>query len=249
MTRIDYFKLQAKNFMRDYKTQFRDESDGLYSYKPRFFDVDEIVVSFDIDEDSTFTLMNAQHIIAHLAGFSKWTDLIKASEARLELAKLLFDNRDKIENEFGPECWEMYEHENLKSFDDKSKLVVFKHIFLGEKTIIEETRFETKAIHRKMDNPVFDSDPFIEHDQIVDAAYAAVEREKEYAKKYLGGSFLKASPGGKIKLKEYGIPNCECRARTAYVFNFYSSEEQSKHLFVLNCPNCADIYYVYQEEQ
>jgi len=40
--------------------------------------------------------MKAQHIIALMSGFDKWADLVKASEAELDLAKLLFDNQDKI---------------------------------------------------------------------------------------------------------------------------------------------------------
>ena len=78
--------------------------------------------------------MKAQHLIACLAGFSKWSDILHASEARLELGKLLLENRDGclLEN------WEMYEEKNLRGWDDKSKLDIFKIVMLGESATIED---------------------------------------------------------------------------------------------------------------
>ena len=70
---------------------------------PKFFDVDALVTNFDIEEDN-FTLMNAQHIVARIARFEKWTMLLKASPSVLEMAKLLFDNMRKISSEE----WEFY---------------------------------------------------------------------------------------------------------------------------------------------
>lgn len=132
MTTIDYFKLQAKNLHKDFKTQkpYFDPSlgDNLYEYQSIFFDVDALVTDFDIDEDN-FTLMNAQHIIAKLVGFDKWTTMLKASSPALELSKLLFDNMHKIRNEE----WEYYimnvENENDLILDDKDKLSIFKMVF------------------------------------------------------------------------------------------------------------------------
>ena len=128
MMHVDFFKLQAKNLIRDLKTKSRDEN-GIYQYEPKFFsDIDSIVVEFDIDEDA-FTLMKAQHIIAYLAGFKCWSDLIHANEYRLELGKLLLEHRnDGLD---GPllEKWKMYA-KSIDSLDDESKLNVFKQIFL-----------------------------------------------------------------------------------------------------------------------
>lgn len=133
MTHIEYFKLQAKNLFRDYKTktQYFDKAidSYLHKYNPKYFDIEEIILAYDLDEDD-FSLMKAQHIIALIIGFNKWTDLLKASETELELAKLLFDNQDKI----SLEDWEMYiagaERENNQSFDFESRLGMFKHVFL-----------------------------------------------------------------------------------------------------------------------
>lgn len=132
MTTIDYFKLQAKNLHKDFKTQkpYFDPSlgDNLYDYQPIFFDVDALVTDFEIDEEN-FALMNAQHIIAKLVGFDKWTTMVKASPPALELSKLLFDNMHKIRNEE----WEYYilkvENENDLILNDDDKLGIFKMVF------------------------------------------------------------------------------------------------------------------------
>jgi len=132
MKTIAYFKRQAKNLHKDFKTQkpYFDSSlgDNLFAYTPKFFDVDALVTDFDIDEND-FTLMNAQHIIAKLAGFEKWTAMLKASPSALELAKLLFDNMHKI----SIEEWEIYisgtAHDNGVLFDDETKLYIFKMVF------------------------------------------------------------------------------------------------------------------------
>jgi len=134
MTYIEYFKLQAKNLFKDYKTKAPclDEviNDYLYEYKPQYFDIDQIILSYDIDEEN-FSLMKAQHIIALMVGFHKWADLLKASEFELELAKLLVDNYNKV----NVEDWEMYiagvEGDNNVSIDPQSKLEIFKQVFLG----------------------------------------------------------------------------------------------------------------------
>lgn len=120
MSHVDFFKLQAKNLFRDYKTKtpYTDKVDGFtyYNYTPEFFDVDRILLEFDYDEEK-FSLMQAQHIIALMVGFRKWADLLKASDLELELAKLLFDHQDKI----GLEDWEHFMAHtielNNKNFD------------------------------------------------------------------------------------------------------------------------------------
>lgn len=134
MTHIEYFKLQAKNLIKDFKTktpQFDEViSDSLNEYQPQYFDIDEIILSYDIDEDN-FSLMKAQHIIALMVGFNKWSALLKASEVELELAKLLIDNHDRIH----VEDWKMYidgvERDNIGTFDPESKLEIFKQVFLN----------------------------------------------------------------------------------------------------------------------
>ena len=102
MLYINFFKLQSKNLLKDFKTRKKIYDDAiddyLYEFSPKFFDVDEIIVSYDLSdkEIENFTLMKAQHFISQLVGFRKWNNLIKASRDELELAKLLFDNQHKL---------------------------------------------------------------------------------------------------------------------------------------------------------
>ena len=153
MKHCDYFKLQAKNLLRDYKTQFWNKKEGVFEYEPRFFDdIDEIVMNFNLDEKKPFGLMNSQHLIAKLAGFEKWGELIAASESSQEIGKLLLDNRqnnDGFMTNLVPsiivEDWKAYlceflKQNNLKSIDDKVKLAIFKQDFLGEGEIEEEVK-------------------------------------------------------------------------------------------------------------
>lgn len=136
MKPLDYFKLQAKNLFKDYKTKkpVFDEiiKKYLYEYTPKYFDVDGIVCDWDLDEDN-FTLMKAQHVIAQMVGFDKWAELINASEVELELAKLLFDNQDKVYLE----DWLMYldsVEDQIGLLDDESKLDLFKEVHLKQES-------------------------------------------------------------------------------------------------------------------
>lgn len=140
MATVEFFKKQAKNLLQDYNTRVYNEIEGYYEYNPRFFyDIDEIVFNFDIDKNAPFTLMKAQHIIARLSGFTKWTELIKASESILEIGKLLLTNRESYQEEQGyitnaesliVEDWQLYEKEYLIDCDDETKLKAFNDEFL-----------------------------------------------------------------------------------------------------------------------
>jgi len=132
MKPIDYFKLQAKNLHKDYKTQtsYFDAALNrhLSEYCPKYFDIDSLILDYNIDEEN-FSLMNAQHIIAQLVGFTKWTEMLKASNTELELAKLLFDNMHKISAEEWEEYIVFVESDNDVTFDSEGRLKVFKQVF------------------------------------------------------------------------------------------------------------------------
>jgi hypothetical protein len=132
MKHLDYFRLQAKNLFKDYKTKvpFTDDHGFSYfKYSPKHFDIDRIFVEYDWDEEN-FSLMKAQHLFAIMLGFENWADLLKASDTELELAKLLWDNQHKI----GLEDWEMYienvESDNKTTFDAKARMEIFKQVFV-----------------------------------------------------------------------------------------------------------------------
>ena len=126
MENIAFFKQQAKNFLKDYKTRVYNEREGFYEYNPRFFEnIKEILHEFDVSDDDNFTLMNAQHIISKLAGFNKWNELIKSSDPALEIGRyLLVNNETDMLSE-----WKFYE-KWLNRKDDAAKLEVFKKNFI-----------------------------------------------------------------------------------------------------------------------
>lgn len=134
MEHVEYFKLQSKNLLRDYKTRIFNKAEEFSDYQPKYFDIGRILFDFnlpDYKKDFKFTLMNAQHIIAQLAGFTKWNDLQNAKSDELELAHLLFDNAHKI----SAEEWSAYlanaESMNNCRFNSKEKLEIFKQVFLS----------------------------------------------------------------------------------------------------------------------
>lgn len=151
MKPIDFFKLQAKNLFRDYKTQFLDESGSvpIYNYKPKYFDINGIFVDFDWNEEN-LSLMKIQHIFAALVGFESWAELVNASEAELELAKLLFDNQHKI----SLDDWQMYiagaEQDNNTTFDTESRIEIFKAVFVNVEG--HHNPFGDYRLHKKPDS-------------------------------------------------------------------------------------------------
>ncbi|MBE6097553.1 MAG: hypothetical protein E7198_07115 [Schwartzia succinivorans] len=127
MDYIKFFKSEAKKFYKDFQTQYVVENDDIYSYRPKFWkDIDDIIVSFDIDEDD-FSLMKAQHIVAYLANFKSWNELLYANEYQLELGYYLLKHR---ENNL-LEDWRWYEsYAKISGLDDSSKLDIFKIVYL-----------------------------------------------------------------------------------------------------------------------
>lgn len=134
MTNIEYFKLQAKNLFRDWKTKVPVKDDVvadliIYEYSPKYFDVSSILFELEMDEND-FSLMKAQHVIAYLSGFYNWHELIHASEEELELGKILLNLRDR----FNVQEWLDYSDdirlEYDAEFDGESKLKIFKEVWL-----------------------------------------------------------------------------------------------------------------------
>jgi hypothetical protein len=129
MNHIDFFKLQAKNLHRDYKTQqtILDENGNSHlEYEPKFFDINAIFEDYKIDDEG-FSLMSAQHLIAKMLRFNKWPDLINATKPELELARLKFINQ----NEIPLVEWEIQvasvEREHDMVFDPVDELDYYKH--------------------------------------------------------------------------------------------------------------------------
>lgn len=132
MEHIDYFKLQAKNLLKDFKTRFFNQEEKVWQYNPKFFDIENIFFDYEIPDDKpdfNFTLMNAQHLIAKMAGFSKWNDLVNANPVELELSHLLYDNAHKVSVEEWNEYIMQAEYMNNVRFNAEEKLEIFKQVF------------------------------------------------------------------------------------------------------------------------
>lgn len=150
MNTIEYFKLQAKNLHRDFKTKTpvvdKTTTAFLYEYNPKYFDVEMVIADFDIDEKD-FTLMNAQHVIAKITNFGNWGELLKAEPAELELAKLLYDYQNKVDLV----GWQFYIAEtqamNTVLLDAEIQVDIFK------KMVIEENIFDDMEIESYLLNP------------------------------------------------------------------------------------------------
>ncbi|SDL11812.1 hypothetical protein SAMN04487898_11549 [Pedobacter sp. ok626] len=162
MTPIEYLKLQAKNLHKDFKTQTSSFDPKLrrnvYEYDPKFFKIDLLLNDFNINEEK-FKLGNAHHVIAKLCGLNKWTDLLKASPAKIELSILLNTNMDKVEVRDWDEYVSRIETENKVKLDDEFKLQIFTEVFLeGEQDIYYDdyrlSKDEDTEIEWEKDEPV-----------------------------------------------------------------------------------------------
>ena len=143
MNTIDYFKLQAKNLLRDFKTKTPvvDKTITVFSYEytPKYFDMEMIISDFDIDEEN-FSLMKAHHVIAKIANFDKWADLLKATQAELELAKLLYDHQNRIDLTE----WKFYIADSQSI--NEIELNAEKQVEIFKQVVIEENIFNYMEI-------------------------------------------------------------------------------------------------------
>lgn len=151
MNTIDYFKLQAKNLHKDFKTKTpvldKTTTAFLYEYTPKYFDIEMIICDFDIDEEN-FSLMNAQHVIAKIANFDKWDALLKATPEELELAKLLYDYQNRIDligwQFYIADCQAMNEIE----LDAEIQVDIFQQVVV-EDNIFDDVEIESYLLKHK----------------------------------------------------------------------------------------------------
>lgn len=151
MNTIDYFKLQAKNLHKDFKTKTpvldKTATAFLYEYTPKYFDIEMVIADFDIDEEN-FSLMNAQHVIAKIANFDKWASLLKAPPSELELSKLLYDHQNRIDLV----GWQFYIAEaqsmNEDELDTEIQVDIFKQVVV-EENIFDNMEIESYLLKHK----------------------------------------------------------------------------------------------------
>ena len=106
MSNLEFFKKEAKNFLKDWQTQIKTvESDGFisYHYDWKFYDVGDLFFYYELDDkdEQDIKLARAQHWISKMVGFKKWDELIHASKVELELAEFLlrrFNNAHDVQD-------------------------------------------------------------------------------------------------------------------------------------------------------
>ena len=94
MPHLEFFKKEAKNLFKDWQTQsITTGSDGKisYHYDSKFYDVDSLFQFFEWDDKDRQEqiLARAQHLLAKIAGYKNWNELINSSETEQELAELM----------------------------------------------------------------------------------------------------------------------------------------------------------------
>lgn len=133
MSNLEFFKQQAKKFLKDWKTQtIESEYDGDVSfvYDWKFFDVGDLFLHFGFDEkdEQDIKLSRAQHLIAKIVGFKKWNDLIHASEKELCLAEIVLRNIKNSEDIIEWEDTLLFN--GIRNFDIDSQIEYAKEYFL-----------------------------------------------------------------------------------------------------------------------
>ncbi|WP_411030746.1 hypothetical protein [Spongiimicrobium sp. 3-5] len=150
MDTIDFFKLQSKNLHRDFKTRkliINNEFGELsYEYEPKHFDIELVIYDYNLDEEN-LTLMKAQHAIAQMAGFRKWTDLIKASETDLKIVKILYENQDIIDLRMWIDYIADEEKMDQTRFDSETKLAICEQVF--EMGVFGDVLFDCYLLDKK----------------------------------------------------------------------------------------------------
>lgn len=90
-TTVDYFKQQAKFFLKDYnlmKENGFDQSKIDFTEPQEHFDIINVLTKANKTPNDNLTLMNAQHILVKICGFKNWDDFLHSSKAKQEIGAL-----------------------------------------------------------------------------------------------------------------------------------------------------------------
>ncbi len=94
---VDYFKSQAKKFHKDQKGRVFNSETGKYDFPNcQFFDLPRIFDDFRLSHERNPSLMQSQHVIALIAGFANWHELISTPFLELLFRAKVFSNQNRI---------------------------------------------------------------------------------------------------------------------------------------------------------
>lgn len=90
-TTVDYFKQQAKFFLKDYNLMKKngfDQSKIDFAEPQEHFDIINVLAKANKSQIDNLTLMNAQHILVKICDFKNWDEFLRASKAKQEIGAL-----------------------------------------------------------------------------------------------------------------------------------------------------------------
>ena len=106
MNNIEYFKLQAENLYKDWKSR---------EQKYFVFNVKDLFRIYNVKIDERPTLMKAQHLLAQALGRNKWADLLTEPDEKLSYTR---NNMEEEWQDFKEaECEDEYRSDDINEND------------------------------------------------------------------------------------------------------------------------------------
>lgn len=106
MNNIEYFKLQAKNLYKDWKSR---------KQKYFVFNVKDLFRIYNVKIDEKPTLMKAQHLLAQALGRNKWADLLTEPNEKLSYTRNILEEEWQDFKE--TECEDEYLSDDINEND------------------------------------------------------------------------------------------------------------------------------------
>ena len=106
MNNIEYFKLQAKNLYKDWKSR---------KQKHFVFNVKDLFRIYNVKIDERPTLMKAQHLLAQALGRNKWADLLTEPYEKLNYTRNIMEEEWQDFKE--AECEDEYRSDDINEND------------------------------------------------------------------------------------------------------------------------------------
>lgn len=135
MSHLKFIKKQAKQLYKDWKSHTEIEGTNgfvAYHYNPKFFNIDNLFFYYELspDDEKKFSLMKAQHMVAQMVGYTKWTELIQATDKELELAAILLKHFKDVGC---IKAWEYaFDYRGMEEMDINSQIKYAKSFFNSE---------------------------------------------------------------------------------------------------------------------
>lgn len=149
MTHLEYFKFQAKNLLHDWKYFQKNDITPELKNKSKFFRHD-LYASTTLLFESELPLARAQHYVARLADFSKWTELAGSSEEELFLARIIYDG---INCSYDLKHWKLYKDNSIYDEVSIAKKIELAKLFFKRHENDDKSGKEEKLDFRSFTGP------------------------------------------------------------------------------------------------